>query len=160
MNTNYLDTFNIVVTALLQDEGIQETIQRLKMKISDAEEPFVWKSIDPSPYRQQLPPDIKSIWIFVLKKDTASIAHYHPNSTQYTVMIEGKGKAMIGDRYETLRVCWNEDTSNWLEIDANTPHEFYPEEQDMVVISFHTSLSEELIEIKCDSGEVRGYEEK
>ncbi|MEW5761154.1 MAG: hypothetical protein AB1779_10370, partial [Candidatus Thermoplasmatota archaeon] len=99
-----------------------------------------------------------SAWIFVNKKDVPSIAHYHPNSTQHTVILEGEGEVKIADRYEEMRLFDQQDEDCWYVIDKNVAHEFYPRGREMVVISFHTCLSNELIEIKCDSGKQRLYE--
>jgi hypothetical protein len=48
--------------------------------------------------------------------------------------------------------------NEWCVINKDTPHEFFPQEEDMVVISFHTCPQTNLVEIKCDSGEHRVYE--
>lgn len=157
----YLETLNTIVKTLLKDINIKETIQNLKMKIREAGEPFIWSLINIDSFQQNLPSNIKSIWIFVLKKNTPSIAHYHPNSIQYTIMVEGKGKVKIVDHYEDLKLFGSSHLSKediWYVIDENTYHEFFPQEKDMVLISFHTCLPEELIEIRCDSGEHRVYE--
>ncbi|MEW5759750.1 MAG: hypothetical protein AB1779_03170 [Candidatus Thermoplasmatota archaeon] len=160
-NERYLDALNTIVKMLLKDEIIKKSISNLKKKIQDSEEPFIWSVINPDPFQQILPSNVRSIWIFVLKKDTSSIAHYHSNTTQHTVMIEGKGKVKIGDRWKDLRQFVLSNSSNqdvWCVIDKNTCHEFFPQEKDMVVVSFHTCLPEELVEIKCDSREQRVYE--
>jgi len=158
MKVKYLDTLNTIVETLWKNKAIRETIQNLKMKIRESQEPFIWSVIDVDSFQQNLPSNIKSIWVFVLKKNTPSIAHYHPNSTQHTVIIEGTGKVKIGDHFEELKLFGPQSDKSWYIIDKNTPHEFCPEEQDMLVISFHTCLSNELIEIGCDSGEQRLYE--
>jgi quercetin dioxygenase-like cupin family protein len=157
MKVKYLDALNTVVGMLLRDESTQRTIQNLKTRIQQSKEPFVWSVVNIGPFQQNLPSNIKSVWIFVLKKDTPSIAHYHPNSIQHTVMIEGKGKVKIDDVGEDLRLFNPQNRESWYVIDKNLPHEFYPEGQEMVVISFHTCSSDELIEIKSDSGEHRLY---
>jgi hypothetical protein len=46
----------------------------------------------------------------------------------------------------------------WYVIPEGMPHEFFPTEQDMVVLSFHTCASDELEEISCNSGTTRNYE--
>ena len=85
MKVKYLDTLNTIVETLWKNKAIRETIQNLKMKIRESQEPFIWSVIDVDSFQQNLPSNIKSIWVFVLKKNTPSIAHYHPNSTQHTV---------------------------------------------------------------------------
>ncbi len=145
-----------VVRLLLSDETVQHVIHRLKEEIGNAAEPFIWHCIDPADYQQLLPIDIRSIWIFVLKKDVPSIEHFHPNSTQYTVMVEGKGRVKLAGEFTPLR-NFEEDTTSWLVIPPHTNHEFYPEGDDIVVISFHTVPADQLIEIQCNSGAARSY---
>jgi hypothetical protein len=161
MKNDYLASLNTVVNFLLKDDVIRQIVDDLKIKIRKSEEPFIWITLDVEPYRQYLPTDFKSVWIFVLKKDRSSIAHYHPNSIQHTIMIEGKGKVNVEERTEELKIFNSKDLSNtgsWIIIDKNIPHEFFPREIDMVVISFHTCEPDELVEIKCDSGDARAYE--
>lgn len=64
----YLETLNTIVKTLLKDINVKETIQILKMKIREAGEPFIWSLINIDSFQQNLPSNIKSIWIFVLKK--------------------------------------------------------------------------------------------
>jgi len=130
-----------------------------KMKIQESDEPFIWNVINLESIQQYLPPNIKSGWIFVLKKGTPSIAHYHPNSVQHTVIIEGKGKVRIKDHIKDLKIFDSSAFSEedmWCVVDKNVPHEFFPLGE-MVVISFHTCLPDELIEIKYGNGEKRIY---
>jgi len=160
MKVGYLDELNRVVKILLKNHALKLAIKNLKLKIRETSEPFIWSVIDINSLHQNLPSHIKSGWIFVLKKGISSIAHYHPNSTQHTVMIEGEGKVRIRDHLKDLKTfdsfsSIEEDI--WCIIDKNVPHEFFPLKE-MVVISFHTCLPDELIEIKCESGEKRIYE--
>ena len=158
MKISYLDTLNAITKILFEDKAIKEIIQKLKIKIQDSEEPFIWSVINIDSFQQNLPSKIKSIWIFVLKKNIPSIAHYHPNSIQHTVMIEGRGKIRISDNWEDLILFDSSKENTWHVINSNTPHEFFPKGEDMVVFSFHTCTYTELIEINCDSGEKRVYE--
>ncbi len=143
---------------ILKDPNVKKIIKELKGQICKISDPLVWSSIEPSAFKKFLPPEIKSIWIFVLKKDVPSILHYHPNSTQYTVMLEGRGSVKIGAKYKELKLFDPDDAECWCIIEKNTPHEFYPRETDMVVISYHTCASKELIEIRCDTHTQLFYE--
>jgi quercetin dioxygenase-like cupin family protein len=158
MRIKYLVDLNEIVNQLLEDKDIKKIKQGLKIKIQKSTEPFVWSVINKETFLQNLPSNIGSIWIFVLKKNTPSIAHYHPNSDQHTIMVEGKGKIRIGESWKDLAKFDLLEENNWNIIQTNTPHEFFPEGEDMVVISFHTCQPTELIEIKCESGESRVYE--
>jgi hypothetical protein len=46
----------------------------------------------------------------------------------------------------------------WCVIGEGVSHEFFPEEEDMIVVSFHTSAANELEEVACETGEKRLYE--
>ena len=146
---------------LLGQPNIVQTINRLKVSVRTCKGPFVWSVIDTrGDVSQQLPAHIKSAWIFVLKKDTRSICHFHPNSIQHMLMVEGQGSFEIGGIRSPLH---RHDPSIvaddvWTVIDKNVPHEFFPERTDMVVLSFHTCAAEDLIEIECGTGHQRHYE--
>jgi hypothetical protein len=160
LNEGELKKLSSMVESLLKDDKIIKIIENLKMKIKDSDEPFIWNNIDENYFHEQVPLDIKSGWIFALKKDTPSIQHYHPNSVQHTVMIEGKGKVRIGDwmkELEKFKPYISSGNDIWYIIDKNIPHEFFPQEEDMVVISFHTCASKDLIEIKCANHKTRKY---
>jgi hypothetical protein len=161
LNEGYLKQLSSTVENLLKDDGVIKIIKNLKMKTKDSDEPFNWSIIDINLFRQNINLDIRSGWIFVLKKDTPSIAHYHPNSIQHTVMIEGKGKVKIGDhtrKLEKFEPHMSSESDFWCIIDKNIPHEFFPLKEDMVVVSFHTCESGDLREIKCASHRTRKYE--
>ncbi|MEW5761169.1 MAG: hypothetical protein AB1779_10445, partial [Candidatus Thermoplasmatota archaeon] len=100
MKKEYLKDLSVVVKTLLEDPSIKETIENLKLQIQKSNEPFIGSAIKIEPFSEKLPQNIKSAWIFVNKKDVPSIAHYHPNSTQHTVILEGEGEVKIADRYE------------------------------------------------------------
>ncbi|HIE05492.1 MAG TPA: cupin domain-containing protein [bacterium (Candidatus Stahlbacteria)] len=144
------------ISNLLATESVKRTIAGLKGKLEKSDEPYVWNVFKTEPLGIKLPKEIKSTWIFVLKKDRHSILHYHPNSTQHTVVIEGRGRIKIGNVCKVLRLFDLTERSIYV-IDKNIPHEFYPEAEDMVVLSYHTCLSNDLMEIRCDSGAKRRY---
>ena len=131
----------------LKDEVyFEEMVKKLKKMI--ANEPFVGMSIN-----VDLPYPIKSTWIFIVKRET--IPHYHPNSVQHSVVIEGKGKVRIGDAIHSLLPISQSKEKSWCVIEKNVMHEFFPDEE-MILLSFHTCSADELIEIKY-TGEKRKY---
>ncbi|UCE38118.1 MAG: hypothetical protein JSW00_02440 [Thermoplasmata archaeon] len=158
MSANYFNNLNRIVELLLKDEIVLNNIENLKTEIQRSKEPFLWEVINLDVYKQDLPPIIESGWIFVLKKNTPSVAHYHPNSIQHTVMIEGKGKVNVSDQLRDLKSFNPSNEDIWIVIDKDVPHEFFPYDQDMVVVSFHTCIPEDLVEIKCEGHEHRIYE--
>lgn len=160
MNTNDLEKLTAAVDFLIGQETVTKTIEQLSEEIEHSPEPFVWSVIDLTSIQRPMPERIKSGWIFVLKKNVSSGCHYHPNSVQHMATIKGQGMSKVAGKYKPL-VQFAEDVSpsdKWVVIDENVPHEFVPEKENMVVISFHTCDANELEEIGCTTGEKRLYE--
>lgn len=159
---DYLPQLNEAVGQLVTRRDIHSLIDSLKTKLQHTSEPFVWSTIDPQTVKPLLPDEIKSCWIFVLKKDVGSGCHYHPNSVQHMVMIEGDGTSKVGAISRQMKRLGEPDCSLddiWYVIPEGAPHEFFPRRKDMVVVSFHTCESDQLEEISCDSGVARIYEQ-
>lgn len=151
-------SLSYVVEKLLNDPSIKEIINALKIELQRSREPFVWRTVNIESMHDSLPKNIRSAWIFILRRETPSSAHYHPNSVQYTTMIEGKGRAIIdGVNRELKPFDPTRDTEALIVIGENIPHKFFPEKEDMVVISFHTCLDNELREIEVESKRQRIY---
>ena len=160
MNTNDLEKLTAAVEFLIEQETISQTIEQLNQEIEHSPEPFVWSVLDLNSIARPLPERIKSGWIFVLKKDVSSGCHYHSNSVQHMATIKGQGMSKVAGDSKPL-VQFGSDVSDaekWVVIDENVPHEFFPERENMVVVSFHTCEAEELEEVGCGTGAKRLYE--
>ena len=151
MNTSDLEKLSTAVEFLIGQKTVMETIERLDQEADHSQESFVWSVIELDSIAPPLPDTIKSCWIFVLKKNVPSGCHYHPNSIQHMVTIKGQGRQQVAG--QSKRMVLDE----WIVIDKNVPHEFFPEDENMVVISFHTCDATELEEIGCDTGQKRLY---
>ena len=161
MNTNDLEKLSTAVEFLINQRPVLETIEQLTQEIDHSQEAFVWSVIDLSSIPRPLPESIKSGWIFVLKKDVSSGCHYHPNSIQHMATITGQGTSKVAGEYKRLVQFGSSNDSlvdEWVVIDKNVPHEFFPEKENMVVVSFHTCEAAELEEVGCDTGDKRLYE--
>jgi hypothetical protein len=161
MNTNDLQKLSAAVEFLIEQKTVLETIRQLTREIDHSPEAFVWSVIDLGSIPRPLPENIKSGWIFVLKKAVSSGCHYHPNSIQHMATITGQGTSKVGGQYKRVVQFGSPDASladKWMVIDKNVPHEFFPEKESMVVVSFHTCEATELEEVGCDTGEKRLYE--
>ena len=158
---DYLPQLSEAVARIITSPNTHAMIRALKEELKQTAEPFVWTTLDLQSISGHLPDNIKSGWIFVLKKDTPSGRHFHPNSIQHMTMIEGEGTGKIGSatselkRFDAANGAWPD---LWCVIDEGVPHEFFPRASDMVVISFHTCAANELEEISCTSGAARIYE--
>jgi hypothetical protein len=160
VQVDYLSQLNDAVTQLIERPTIQSLIDALKQELRNSCEPFVWSAIELQSISARLPEKIKSSWVFVLKKDVPSGCHYHPNSIQHMVMIEGEGTSRVGAIESQMKSFGESGCSLgdfWYVIPEGVPHEFFPKRSDMVVVSFHTCASDELEEISCDSGAARIY---
>lgn len=146
-----LDQLSHAAQTLAARQDIQDTIARLKREVPETTDTFVWSTIELPAPGVALPKHILSGWIFVLKADTPSGAHQHPNSIQHMLMLEGKGRSCVGDEWKQLRV------SEWTVIPEGVAHEFFPEGDAMVVMSFHTCLAEDLEEVAVGTGASRHY---
>ena len=156
----YLPQLNDAVAELIKSPATNALIDSLKSQLQDTPEPFVWSTIDLRSIASH-PDSIKSCWMFVLKKDVPSGCHFHPNSIQHMVVIEGEGTSEVGGVSGEMKRFGDPDLSPddvWYVIPEGTPHEFFPRGKDLVVISFHTCEPHELQEISCDSGAMREYE--
>ena len=156
----YLPQLNNAVAELIKSPAIHGLIDSLKSQLQDTPEPFVWSTIDLESIASH-PDGIKSCWMFVLKKDVPSGCHFHPNSIQHMVVIEGEGTSEVGGVSGEMKHFGDPNSSPddvWYVIPEGTPHEFFPKEKDLVVISFHTCEPHELQEISCGSGAMREYE--
>lgn len=161
IGASYLQQLNDAVTELVTRPAIRSVVESLKEQLQQTSEPFVWSTIDLNTVTTPLPDEIKSGWLFVLKKDVPSGCHYHPNSIQHMVMIEGAGTSKVGavaGRMKLFDARGSALEESWYVIPEGVPHEFFPEGNDVVVMSFHTCESDELEEISCDSGASRNYE--
>jgi len=160
VGASHLQQLNDAVAELVTRPAIRSVVERLKEQLQHTSEPFVWSTIDLKSLTTSPPDDIKSGWIFVLKKDVPSGCHYHPNSIQHMVMIEGTGTSKVGaisGRMKLFEAQSGALEENWYVIPEGVPHEFFPDGKDVVVMSFHTCDSDELEEISCDSGASRNY---
>ena len=160
VGADYLRQLNDAVAQLVTRPAFRSAVDTLKEQLQDTAEPFVWSTIDLQSVTTPLPGDIKSGWIFVLKKDVPSGCHFHPNSIQHMVMIEGEGTSKVGSASGEMKRFGEQGTleETWYVIPEGVPHEFFPRGSDVVVVSFHTCDSDELEEISCDSGAARNYE--
>jgi len=140
---------------------VLDMIELLKKEIVESEGPFVWRVLSEQLIGATFPRGILSGWIFVLKPDTCSPSHQHPNSVQYSAVVEGRGKIKIAEEEEEIRVFDPRGIQQvWYVIPKNVPHAVATRDRLNVVLSFHTCSSNELIEVETSSGRSRFYERR
>lgn len=160
MTVKDLEKLSTSVEFLMNQRSFLEIIEQLSQEIDRSKEPFVWSVIDLNSIDRELPESIRSCWIFVLRKDVSSGCHYHPNSIQHMVTINGQGMSKVAGEYKRMVRFGSSDSlaDVWHVIGKDIPHEFFPEKENMVVVSFHTCEASELEEVSCETGEKRLYE--
>ena len=155
-----LRKLSAAVEYLMDQESFSCTVNRLKDELVHSTENFVWATVDLDSIPCEMPAVIESCWIFYLRRDVPSGSHYHPNSIQHMILIAGHGTSNIdGERRPMVPLTSPEHSlaDKCLIIDQGVPHEFTPERDDMIVVSFHTCSASELEEIDCETGGARHY---
>ncbi len=159
MNLNDLKKLHAAVESLLRQESFPRAVEHMKLELGRSAEPFVWcRPGDPGcgiASVNQIRLD------FSLEGRCASGCHYHPNSVQHMVALNGHGRAKVGDVERPMIPfgrAGNTIEEKWYVIREGVPHEFFPEDEDLTVVSFHTCEAFELEEIACGNGTSRKYE--
>ncbi len=160
MTSPNLSALDSAVRHLLGQPSFAATLADLERELANSTATFVWATVDLDSIPAELPGEIESGWIFHLRRDVPSGAHYHPNSIQHMTLVAGGGEAVLGGERSAM-VPFDAPApveERWIVIGEGVPHEFVPTGGDMTVVSFHTCGAEELEEVECDSGHLRHYE--
>ena len=161
MKLSNLEQLHAAVEWLLAQDSFAASIERLRGELRGSPEPFVWCTVGLDSIGMALPAAIRSCWAFLLKRDVPSGSHYHPNSVQHMVVLNGRGRSNIGGALRPMIPYGSPRHSieeKWHVIPAGVAHEFFPEGEDMAVVSFHTCVAAELVEIAAGTGAMRVYE--
>jgi len=160
-----------ILDKAVEEEHIRQhmigVIQRVEKKLE--EDPSAIMSWEPIPldlYRQKLPDEIKSCWVFDLRKGSTTGAERHPNSIQRMMSYQGHGdfQTKPDSSWEShfLDSNFNEEIEKrWISIPVNIWHQGIVSEENWIVLSFHTAEVSELIEEKHEEGdETRLHKQK
>jgi hypothetical protein len=130
-------------------------------------EPMAWEPVSLDVYGVELPGEILSSWIFVLRAKTASGAERHPNSVQRMMSLRGRGDLQTKERLDDP---WSSHAlesdphrplvNRWLVIPVNVWHQAVVPNQNWAVVSFHTVPAAELIEERPDPSNFERLEQK
>lgn len=131
---------------------IDRIVSRVRADLSShPEKDMAWEPVPLSVYTQSLPPEIKSSWVFILRKDTVTGAERHPNSHQRMMAYSGDGdfQTRLEGPWESNFLKSNRKVSfedRWISIPPFVWHQSAAPKADWVVVSFHTVPAEDLIE--------------
>lgn len=149
----------------VKEDGIKQhmigVIQRIVMALENNSNALMaWEPIPLDLYKQKLPGEIKSSWVFILRKNSMTGAERHPNSIQRMMSYNGYGDFQTKP---DLNLNWNSNflvsdfegdiERRWISIPANVWHQGIVNEENWIVISFHTAETYELIEERPVAGD-------
>ena len=147
----------------VKEEGIKQhmigVIQRVEQVLeNDPKALLFWEPIPLNLYIQQLPGEIKSSWVFNLRKNTTTGAERHPNSIQRMMSYKGQGdfqtKPDLKWESNLLKSDFDGDIEKrWISIPINVWHQGLVSDENWIVISFHTAEVSELIEERPENGD-------
>src|SRR5262245_25940875 len=102
MDRSGLEKLSAAVDFLLAQEGFAAKGERVRAELRQTTSMFVWDTIEMASIPLALPANIKSCWIFHLRKNVPSGRHYHPNSIQHMAVVSGHAMADIGGELKTI----------------------------------------------------------
>jgi len=156
-----LQKLTALAKEILRNRKVLDIIDDLKAQLLETNEPFLWATLPENLTAKEFPTDIRSAWIFVLRPHYRTSPHYHPNSIQHTAVIEGDGRAKIGNQQVKLELFNSTDPQPiWYVIEKGVSHEFLTGKSPVVVASFHTCSADDLVEVEEESGRMRLYERR
>ena len=132
-------------------EAIDSIVRRVEaMMARDRETVEAWEPI-PLEIYGALPEEIRSSWVFILRAGLASGAERHPNSRQRVTSWKGGGDFRVhdGSRWKSHHLSndWREPLEKrWVSIAPMAWHQGVVNEEDWVVVSFHTVDAPDLVE--------------
>jgi hypothetical protein len=111
---------------------------------------LAWRSI-PLDIYDDVPDDIASSWVFVLRAGSSSGAERHPNSIQRVMSYQGFADMRVWDGHAWISNLLRSEPqqpleNRWLSIPANVWHQPVMGVEDWAVVSFHTASDSTLIE--------------
>jgi hypothetical protein len=159
-----LETLDEIVRSEKVRAQIRPILERVRAELARKPDALMtWEPIPLATFGSELPPEIQSGWVFVLRAGTDTGAERHPNSHQRMMTFDGVGdmkldvKGTPNNVTEESQIAWKSNVlvsdqgapleSRWISIPKNVWHRpVIPKTGEWVVVSFHTVPATELIE--------------
>jgi hypothetical protein len=114
-----------------------------------------WEAIPLELYASGLPEDVRSSWMFGLRRGVVTGAERHPNSRQRMASWAGGGDFQVhdGPGWRSHRLVSDRHAPferRWLSIPPETWHQGVVGPEDWLVVSFHTVPAADLVEERPD----------
>jgi hypothetical protein len=135
------------------DQTADELLAELREDPAQAKSTF--RAIPLELYGPGLPPDIRSAWVFALRKGFAHPPERHPNSIQRMFALKSSGRFEVWDGARWVTHTLDPGDAG-LSIPVDAWHRSPALDEDWAVASFHTCEPSDLLEIVGDpeSGKV------
>ena len=128
---------------------------------------MAWRPIPLELYRQPLPGDIRSSWVFVLRARRVTGPERHPNSRQRMMSYRGAGdfptKIELAGPWQSHPLDSDPASAlanRWVSIPPKVWHQGVVANHNWVVVSFQTATEDELMEERPDPNVPAGFVRK
>ena len=141
---------------------ITEALRRVTQELGTSSQLMAWEVVPLSAFGDNLPPNIRSCWIFVIRAQAATGAERHPNSHQRSLSLTGSGTFELrdGSTWRSHPLTSSERDSvgqRWVSIPPSTWHRLFVGSEPWGMVSFHTVDAADLIEEKpLDTNNLEG----
>jgi len=159
-----LETLDRIVRSQPVRARILPIVERVRAELNRKPDALMtWEPIELAMFGAELPPSIRSGWVFILRAGVDTGAERHPNSHQRMMTFAGTGdmkldvKGTPNEVKAESEIVWQSNIlvsdpdapleRRWISIPQNVWHRpVVPKKTEWVVVSFHTVPAAELIE--------------
>jgi hypothetical protein len=169
MEKNELEILEFLDKAV-SDHFVKQAMDKIIGRVEDnlyknQSEVMAWEPIPLDLYKLKLPDEIKSSWVFILRKNTITGAERHPNSRQRMMSYRGQGDFQTKPGKEWISHFLESNSEaplekRWISIPHNVWHQGIVNNENWVVVSFHTAGVTELIEEKPEGNDENSFNRK
>jgi len=161
-----MTTFRIRKLAELVDgwrrvSQVRAAVAELTEGVLKGKDAFLERRLPDELVRGRFPPGIESATVLVVRPQSRTPGHKHPNSVHHLSVIEGGGSFHIGSRSDFLQPFDPAfpDRSVYV-IPEGVPHAFESGHEPLVILTFHTVPLAELVEVAAETEKPRDRAEK
>jgi hypothetical protein len=147
-----LTRLSALLGRVVGEKAFADTLDRVQRSlVARPAEPQAWEPLPLDIFGPELPDEVKSCWVFVLRGGGVFGAERHPNSHQRTVALRGQARFEVFENgtWVPRPVAGAQadlDAQPAVSIPANTWHRITIGPDTFVSCSFHTVPAAELIE--------------
>jgi hypothetical protein len=159
-----------ILDKAVSDHSVKQKIDKIVGRVEDnlnknQSEVMAWEPIPLDLYQQKLPGEIKSSWVFILRKNTITGAERHPNSRQRMMSYRGKGDFQTKPGDAWISHFLDSSTADplekrWISIPHNVWHQGIVGNENWIVVSFQTTGVTELIEERSEGEDTNTFHRK